>query len=187
MRVADTAVDGARKHEVEATVASLDKMVSKASERLEPGEVVIVSVLGISKRLSTDAEFQKPAVLMATDRRVMLYAKDLMGQAFESYRYGDITSTMIMNGKALQGGEATFSVAGNAASVYRIRKGDLELFERTVREHMESAKSNGGAQQPSAQAVGIPEQINQIAALHDQGILTDEEYAAKKQELLARM
>jgi len=52
---------------------------------------------------------------------------------------------------------------------------------------MEAAKSNSGAQQPSAPAVGIPEQMHQIAALHDQGILTDDEYAANKQELLARM
>jgi hypothetical protein len=35
--------------------------------------------------------------------------------------------------------------------------------------------------------VGIPEQMHQIAELHEQGILTDDEYAAKKQELLARM
>lgn len=166
-------------------MASLDKMVSKASERLEPGEVVIASVLGISKRISVDTDLQKPAVLVATDRRVVLYAKDLMSQAFESYRYADITSAMVTHGK-LQGGDVTLSVAGNAVSIYRVRKGDMDLFDRTVREHMESAKSSG-AQQQSAPVVGIPEQLSQIAALHDQGVLTDDEYAAKKQDLLARM
>ena len=36
-------------------------------------------------------------------------------------------------------------------------------------------------------AVGVPEQIQQLAALRDQGILTAEEFDAKKAELLARM
>jgi hypothetical protein len=116
----------------------------------------------------------------------VLYAKDLMSQAFESYRYAAITSAMVTHGK-LQGGDVTLSVAGNAVSIYRVRKGDMDLFDRTVRDHMESAKSNGGAQQQGAPVVSIPEQLSQIAALHDQGVLTDEEYATKKQELLARM
>lgn len=36
-------------------------------------------------------------------------------------------------------------------------------------------------------AVGVPEQIQQLAALRDQGILTVEEFDSKKAELLARM
>jgi len=125
-------------------MSSLEKMAAKASERFEPGETAIVSVLGISKRITTDTDLQKPAVLVATDRRVVLYAKDLLSHAFESYRYGDITSAMISNG-ALAGGEATLSVAGNAVSVYRIRKGDIELFESTVRERMDAAKRDSAA------------------------------------------
>lgn len=38
-----------------------------------------------------------------------------------------------------------------------------------------------------APAASIPEQIDQLAALHQRGVLSDAEFAAKKQELLDRM
>lgn len=45
-----------------------------------------------------------------------------------------------------------------------------------------------GARRPVAPPVAdVPAQIQQLAALRDQGVLTEEEFAAKKAELLARM
>lgn len=46
------------------------------------------------------------------------------------------------------------------------------------------AKLAGVAQQP---AVDVTEQIAKLAALRDQGVLTEEEFATKKAELLARI
>jgi uncharacterized RDD family membrane protein YckC len=40
---------------------------------------------------------------------------------------------------------------------------------------------------PSRPSEDIPSQIEKLAALHDSGVLTDEEFAAKKAELLSRM
>ncbi|MEA2452169.1 MAG: hypothetical protein QOG04_879 [Actinomycetota bacterium] len=40
---------------------------------------------------------------------------------------------------------------------------------------------------PAAQAPGIPEQIEALARLNAQGVLTDEEFQAKKQDLLKRL
>jgi uncharacterized membrane protein YdbT with pleckstrin-like domain len=41
--------------------------------------------------------------------------------------------------------------------------------------------------QPAAQAPGIPEQIEALARLKTQGVLTDEEFEAKKKDLLKRL
>lgn len=121
-------------------MASLDKMVAQAAERFEPNEAVEAAVLGISRRLSAEVGLQKPAVLVATNLRVVVFAKDLLGEAFESYSYPEITS-VITQKTATLGSEATLTVPGGAVSVYRISKGDVPLFESKVREHMEAVRA----------------------------------------------
>lgn len=46
--------------------------------------------------------------------------------------------------------------------------------------------STGGAAATAAEA-SIPEQIHQLADLHERGVITDEEFEAKKAQLLERM
>jgi hypothetical protein len=45
----------------------------------------------------------------------------------------------------------------------------------------------GPNQRPPTEAVDVPEQIAKLAALRDQGVLTNEEFGAKKTELLSRL
>jgi hypothetical protein len=45
----------------------------------------------------------------------------------------------------------------------------------------------GVAVTPEPAIVNIPEQISQLASLRDQGILSSEEFEAKKKDLLNRM
>ena len=150
-------------------MASLEKMLARATEKLEPGETVVTAVQGISKRIGVDTDLQKPAVLVATDRRVVLYAKDLLSKAFESYRYTDITSVMVNHGK-LQGGEVTLSVAGNAVSLYRVRQGDLELFQTTVREHVDAANAATAAPQPAVSPAASATICSQCGATNPAGM-----------------
>jgi hypothetical protein len=44
-----------------------------------------------------------------------------------------------------------------------------------------------GSSPPVAISEDVPAQIRKLADLHDAGIVTDEEFAAKKADLLARM
>jgi len=45
----------------------------------------------------------------------------------------------------------------------------------------------GAAQEMAEMTQIVLHQIKQLAELHEEGILTDEEFTAKKQELLARL
>ena len=57
-----------------------------------------------------------------------------------------------------------------------------------LREAIEQAIAARSAPQTSALVTANPiEQIQQLAALRDQGILSQEEFDAKKSELLSRM
>jgi len=42
-------------------------------------------------------------------------------------------------------------------------------------------------QQPQAASIDVTEQIKKLGELRDQGLLTEQEFDSKKQELLARM
>jgi hypothetical protein len=50
-----------------------------------------------------------------------------------------------------------------------------------------AAQQAAQVQAPAEQATDIPEQIRKLGELKEQGLLTDEEFAAKKTELLARL
>ncbi len=54
-----------------------------------------------------------------------------------------------------------------------------------LRDAVQLAMANAGA--PAAAQEGVPEQIKKLADLRDAGVLSEEEFAAKKSQLLDRM
>ena len=62
-----------------------------------------------------------------------------------------------------------------------INDGDPDALVNYIRENM------GETTVPTAPAEDIPAQIQKLAALKDQGILTEDEFTTKKAELLAKM
>lgn len=71
-------------------------------------------------------------------------------------------------------------------SDYDSREKDLARFFEFVRNNIGKSSNSNNAQQQNENN-DIPAQIEKIAELHAQGILTDEEFTNKKQELLAKM
>lgn len=63
------------------------------------------------------------------------------------------------------------------------RKSQLEAFE-AVHAAIQEAQSNGS---PAASAPDVTEQLARLGQLRDAGVLTEEEFAAKKAELLERL
>jgi hypothetical protein len=65
---------------------------------------------------------------------------------------------------------------------------EFEAIKRAVEQKMHDIRS-GRMQQPVQQAMpeDIPGQIQKLSALKDQGILTEQEFQQKKQELLSKM
>jgi hypothetical protein len=62
----------------------------------------------------------------------------------------------------------------------------MESALGSAAELMNSIAENKGAPEPAAKE-SIVDQIKQLAELRDTGILTEDEFAAKKAELLAKM
>lgn len=76
--------------------------------------------------------------------------------------------------------------AATDENVAIFRKSQQTAFD-AVREHVEHFIGSRLSASAQATAPSVAKQIKQLAELRDTGVLTEEEFAAKKAELLARM
>lgn len=109
-------------------MANLDKNMAEVQQHLEPNEKVMASVLGTyeAKRLGVD--MVRNGVLVATDRRLLFYAKKLTGYEMETFPYSNISS--FESGKNFMGHTITLFASGNQAQVKWIK--DVEGFNAIV-------------------------------------------------------
>lgn len=129
-------------------------------------------------------------VLIATDRRVVFYAKKLRGFDLESFPFGNISS--FEHGKSMMGHHVAFHASGNAVQVKWLQPAtDFAAFIDVVKEAMnakhravEPAASPATA---SGSAVDVVELLKQLGGLRDAGVITAEDFEAKKTELLSRL
>jgi hypothetical protein len=148
--------------------------------------------------------------VIATDHKVMVVKTGLMaGQTFggkvTTFDYRNIAGVEVKEGWS-QGEFVLINPAMQAAPGHRNRdrvkvnespngvvfpSGNAEHFEAFAAKLRERVGASFGgvtvATPPASTTDSIPEQIKQLAALHAAGVLTDDEFSAKKAELLARM
>jgi hypothetical protein len=151
--------------------------------------------------------------VVATDHKVLVVKTGMMaGQTFggkaTSFDYRTIVGVEVRTGLT-QGEFEIIAASMHAPQRNRNRdkvnvrespngvvftKGNGRLFETMaakIREMTAAAHGAGTAVNPQAVSprseASIPEQIRSLSELHAAGILTDEEFTAKKAELLARM
>jgi len=118
--------------------------------------------------------------ILVTDRRVILYTKKLGGYEMYDHVYGLLTALDYKKGAIY--GNITFAASGDRTHVKQVPKDSVERVAKAIRERMAAAHEQG---QPGAGAgVSAADEIRKLAELHAEGILTDEEFAAKKQQLL---
>ena len=101
-------------------------------------------------------------------------------------RINDVTFTQTVIERALGAGDLFLESAGERGQTHitNIRKPEqvqLMIYKET--EENSNRMMRGGG--PSAQS--IPDQIEALARLRDQGVLSDAEFEEKKQELLKRL
>jgi len=165
-------------------VAKLDKLVEHAKACLEPGELIRSAIQGAYETKILGTETVRTGILIATDRRVVFYAKELTGYDLESFPYGNISS--FKQGKNMMGHNITFFASGNRVHVKWITaKGNLEQFTVAIK----AATNAKHVQAPPAvpAPADVMTQLKQLGGLRDAGVLTPQECESKKTELLTRL
>jgi hypothetical protein len=112
-----------------------------------------------------------------------------MSQQTEDFPIERISSIQWSSGMLM--GTITIFASGNKAEIKSVDKSAGKTFAETVRDRI-SNRVSGSSTTPTVAptAVGQPdlfEQIRKLGELRDAGILTEEEFAAKKTDLMGRL
>lgn len=149
-------------------MSKADRLLEEIRSHLDPGEHIVAGVMGTFE----GKQFHMAGTMVATERRVVFFSTKLTGFDIESFPYERISS--FEQGKNMV-------ASGNTAEPKWIhRDSDMDGFVAYVRTAM--------AKKPDAVAasvgpIDVADQIRQQAGLRDAGLLTEEEFTAKKTEL----
>lgn len=186
-------------------MAKIEKLLEQAKGHLDPGEQVLAAIQGTYEAKLMGSDHVRTGILLATQTRVVFYAKKLGGYDLESFRYANISS--FEQSKSMMGHSVSFFASGNRVAMKWISdQAAMQAFVNTVKEHLHGggpqamipgthvAQPVTAAAQPTPPAASSasPEEdimgkIRQLGELHQAGILSDDEFASKKAELLARL
>jgi hypothetical protein len=122
-------------------------------------------------------------VLVLTDARLLFFLRRVMKPSLD-LPLGRIQAITTSSG--LSTGEVALRVGENVVAVSRIVKGDVEPLAHAIRQAREVAPdvpAPAGASEP----VDPFEAMEKLSTLRDRGVLSEAEFAAKKQELLDRL
>lgn len=150
---------------------------------LSEGEVVLNLSSGIYDGVN--------GLVVLTDRRVIFISAGMTKSRFEDFPYGRISSVQ-HSGGMLMGGIVIFA-SGNKAELKSMIKDRAKEIGDYIRDRIHAPPE---VQAPSApQAAPSPgptaddpfEKLRKLGELRDAGVITDEDFEAKKQQLLAEM
>lgn len=119
--------------------------------------------------------------LMVTDNRVIAKKPNGLHQNY----FADITGM-----ERSMTGDIVIAAQGNKADCFNVMvmpsKKLLDKMFDVINSHWTKSKS-GGAKAQKSSSDDIPAQLEKLAKLKDQGILTEQEFKEKKADLLSRM
>jgi hypothetical protein len=115
-------------------------------------------------------------VFVATEKRIVFYGKKTFGYDLEVFPYSNISS--IEMGKGLMGSFITFYSSGNKVKMKWINLGDIQAFTNHVK------SSIGKKSETPVAAASAADELKKFAELKDAGVITEEEFNAKKKQLL---
>ncbi|MFD2446366.1 PH domain-containing protein [Bacillus sp. CGMCC 1.16607] len=158
-------------------MAKIDKLLKDAQAHLENGEEIYYSVLGAYETKVMGKDTVKNGVFLATNNRVVFYGKRTFGFDLEVFPYSSISS--IEMGKGLMGHKISFFASGNKVNMKWINIGDIQGFINHVKTNI-GKKSESLSTTSSSTA----DELKKFAELREAGIITIEEFDAKKKQLL---
>ncbi len=148
-------------------------------ERVLGDEEVLDAVIGAVDGKYLGVNGKQNGVLVLTPTRVLFYWKKMLGgYKSEDYTLEKISS--INSGKGMMTSNVKIHASGNSLEMDWIPKDDnADDFVKAVKAQMPAYKPS-----TSQPVIDPADQIKKLAELRDAGILTEEEFSAKKKQLL---
>lgn len=155
------------------------KNIEGAREHLENNEEIIDYLFGMydSKILGEDTK--RNGVLVATNKRVIFYGKKMLGYELETIDYQKISS--VDYSKGLVYGKLKIYTSGNDIEFETTMEHNARKFMQLIKEEAVSPQKDSTTNTPQKNSI---EELKEYKELLDLEIITQEEFDAKKKELL---
>jgi hypothetical protein len=184
----------ARKKEQGVELSSLRPDLAAAGARLgkrlrDPGELVPVAAHlredETVRFLTFGSYTRNSGVLVLTDARIVFFDRRVQEPSLD-LPLGRISAVTTTAG--LWTGEVDLEAGEDVIGVSRVVKDDVEQLAHAIRQAVAAAPDEPKAPSESkARQVDPFEAMEKLSALRDSGVITEAEFAAKKQELLDRL
>jgi len=159
-------------------MSSYVKLLKSVLPHLDQGETIQGSVFGAYETKILGQDSVRNGVFVATESRLVFFAKKITGYDLEVLPYSNISS--IEMGKNIMGHHISLFVTGNKVAIKWINKGDIVAFVEYVKKNIGKTHN----QTNSASMDNNIAHLKQLAELRDQGVLTEDEFTAKKKQIL---
>lgn len=122
-------------------------------------------------------------ILVATNKRLLFVDKGLIyGLRVEDFPHGKITSIQYKTGLVF--GTITIFTSGNKADIEQIDKKQARDFAEYVRARISGAKEHASIPKNKPSSDDVITQLEKLAKLKEQGILSEEELSSQKKNIL---
>src|SRR5690554_6357941 len=139
-------------------MAKIDKLIAKAKNHLDRSEKIISVVMGAYETEILGGDSVRNGIFIATDKRLVFYAKKLTGYDLEDFPFSNISS--IESGKSMMVHTISFYASGNKVKMKWISVGEVTKFIDYVRSKIGKQTTNVVHQGES-----IPDQIEKLSKL----------------------
>jgi len=156
-----------------------EKGLEEIEGMLEPDEEIKSHVWGTQCDPPTGKSGKVSGALAITDRRVLFVGKSLGSKKVRTIPLDTVTSVELNKGALLSHVQVT--LAGSYEN-FLVKYKEAEPFVQVAQSALASAHSGGAVQAPAA--ASMADEIAKLADMHQQGLLSDEEFAAAKARLL---
>lgn len=156
-----------------------------SEHKLLPNEKVITYGVGyIGEMMGSGKDRQHNGCLIVTNQRVVFYSKGWLSEVFEEISHSKISSVFT---KSLMGfTTVTIHTSGNNLEFKSLIKEEVDELINCINE-LKGEKPTNTLAQKSEQHDSPIALLQKVAELHKNGILSDEEFKIKKEELLKRI
>lgn len=170
------------KKEVESTLPNYTKYI-------KPGENIQSVISGLMPIHVLGGKTGVRGNLVVTDKRIFFYGSvkflGITNEEFEEFLYGNITSVQVHTGILTD--SITIRSAGGERKIDLISKGMGNSAAVLIQENIQKNKNIQEAGTRKDDEINIIDKIEKLSGLKTKGIITEEEFAKKKQELLDRL
>lgn len=161
-----------------ASKVGAKRELRKLPDHLWEGEIV--------ERISSGTYGGGMGIIALTNQRLLFVKDGMMSKTTEDFPISKISSIQWSSGMLT--GTITVFVSGNKAEIANADKvGGKEMVDVVRARIADLAESPAAAQQQPPAQLDVMGQLQKLGELHAAGILTDEEFATKKAELLSRL